>query len=360
MGKILVTKPSMPEYEEYIAEIKSIWDTRHITNFGPKYNALKDAIKSRFGYENVDLQCNGHMTLQNILATVEPGEIITTPFTFISTTLAIENTGHKAVFCDINPIDFTIDVDKIEGLINEKTVAIVPVHVFGMPCDVERIEIIANKYNLKVIYDAAHAFGVKYKGKAIGNYGDASMFSFHATKAYNSIEGGMGVFRDADLCEEVRCRSNFGLGGDEFIPYGVNSKMNEFQAAMGLVNLRHLDDCISARKACAEFYDQHLSEIDSIQVLKRANCDTVYNYAYYPILFKDETCVEQVIKQLEKHDIFTRRYFYPLTSDLLRSNEVCKTTIAKKISDNILCLPIYSDLSRTQQIKVIEEIKKVI
>ena len=261
MEKIFVTRPALPEYEEYIEEIKSIWETKHITNFGPKYQKFKKVIKEKYNYQHIDLQCNGHMMLQNLLSCIEPGEIITTPFTFVSTTLAILNSGHKPVFCDINRKDYNIDADKIEELITPDTVAIVPVHVYGSPCDVEKIQDIADRHHLKVIYDAAHAFGVRVQGEDIGNYGDASMFSFHGTKVFNSIEGGMAVLQSEEMLKEVVARSNFGISDALTVYNGVNSKMNEFSASMGIVNLRHIDDNIKKRRKISEIYDDELKDI---------------------------------------------------------------------------------------------------
>lgn len=345
MEKILVTKPSIAPYEEYAEEIKSIWDTMHITNFGPKYQKFIGMLKEKFGYEFIDCQCNGHMALQNILSTIPEGEIITTPFTFVSTTLAIKNSGHTPVFCDINEEDYNIDVSKIEELITDKTVAIVPVHVYGSPCDVDEIERIAKKHNLKVVYDAAHAFAEKINGKEIGKYGDASMFSFHATKVYNTIEGGLCVLKTEQMLEEVKNRSNFGIL-DGITEYdGVNSKMNEFAAAMGIVNLKYLDESIEKRKEITKIYDEALKDIECIKIRDlKDNVD--YNYAYYPIFITDEKKgADDLTEYLQKHDIYPRRYFYPAISDMPIFESKQDTPIARKIAKNILCLPIYADLS---------------
>lgn len=349
MEKIYVTRPSMPSYEEYVEEIKSIWETRQLTNFGPEYEKLKTKISEKFGYEYIDLQCNGHMTLQNILACIEPGEIITTPFTFVSTALAIENTKHKAIFCDINENDYTIDANKIENLITEKTVAILAVHVFGSPCDHEALDRIAKKYNLKLIYDAAHAFGEKYKGIHIGNFGDACMFSFHATKVFNTIEGGMAVFNEQNWLDECCARSNFGFRGGTPSYSGVNSKMNEFQAAMGIVNLNHFEECIRKRKMISNMYDKELNKIDGVRLLKRKD-DVEYNYSYYPIVLT-ENCkrtVSDLLEELSKYGIYGRRYFYPALNCLNIFSDKHETPIAKRISDNIICLPLSSDMNEEE------------
>lgn len=358
MEKIFVTKPALPEYEEYAEEIKSIWETRHITNFGPKYNKFIEALKERYGYKNVDLQCNGHMMLQNILSCIEPGEIITTSFTFVSTTLAILNSGHKPVFCDINTKDYNIDVDKIEELITPETVAIVPVHVYGSPCDVKKIQEIADKHNLKVIYDAAHAFDVKIEGENIGNFGDASMFSFHGTKVFNSIEGGMAVLQSEEMMKEVISRSNFGIS-DGLTEYnGVNSKMNEFSASMGIVNLKHLDDNIDKRKAIVEIYDNQLNDISSLVLLNRRE-DVKYNYGYYPVIVDDEKLSAQgLVEYLGQFDIYPRRYFYPAINDMPLFKGYNETPIAKEVSQKILCLPLYADLTKEQALEICSRVKE--
>lgn len=237
---ILVTQSSMPEFDEYINEIKDIWDTHWLTNMGSKHKRLQAELKEYLKVENIDLLTNGHMALElSMQALGLTGEVITTPFTFASTTHSIVRNNLTPVFCDINPNDYTIDVDKIEELITEKTSAIVPVHVYGNVCNVEAIQALADKYNLKVIYDAAHTFGVRYKGKGIGSFGDVSCFSFHATKVFNTIEGGAVCFKDKAFGEEIYNLKNFGIHGPvEVSGIGANAKMNEFCAAMGLCNLK--------------------------------------------------------------------------------------------------------------------------
>lgn len=252
MKKILVTQSSMPSFDEYIEEIKDIWDSKWLTNVGPKHKELQKQLKEYLQVDNVELFTNGHMALEIALQSLDlpkGGEVITTPFTFASTTQAIVRNGLIPVFCDINMVDYTIDVTKIKSLITDKTVAIVPVHVYGNICNVEEIERISKKYHLKVIYDAAHTFGVRYKDKGIGSYGDISMFSFHATKVFNTIEGGGLCFSDQSLTSKIYSIRNFGIKDEENIDYiGTNGKMTEFSAAMGLCNLRHVDDEINKRK----------------------------------------------------------------------------------------------------------------
>ena len=262
-SKIQVTQSSMPELEEYVEEIKSIFETKWLTNMGPKHIELETKLEEYLDVKNMTLFVNGHMALYSAIKALKlEGEVITTPFTFISTTNAIVQNGLTPVFCDIEPDTYTIDTSKIEELITEKTCAIVPVHVYGNICNVEEIERIAKKHNLKVIYDAAHAFGVKYKDKGIGNFGDMSMFSFHATKVFNSIEGG-GISYNCDEYEkQLNLLKNFGITGPETAEeIGMNSKMNEFQAAMGLCNLRHVDGEIEKRKRIVEIYRNRLNNV---------------------------------------------------------------------------------------------------
>ena len=348
--KINVTRSSMPFYEEYCEEIKSIWDNHWLTNCGPKHNLLEEKLAEYLGVKKVTLFTNGHLALETAIAAFDfptGSEVITTPFTFVSTTNAIVRNGLVPVFCDINEKDYTIDVTKIEALITEKTVAIVPVHVYGNICDVEEIDRIAKKHNLKVIYDAAHAFGVKYKGKGICNWGDASMLSFHATKVFNTIEGGAICYNDPSLEEKYKSMKNFGLVGEEECEYcGGNAKMNEFQACMGLCNLRHINDYISNRKRVFELYVKRLSNINGI-VLCNKQLDVLSNYAYFPVKFDGYKYTRDEVKEmLAKHDIAARKYFYPCTNEFkCMSAFDSKTPIAHNISENILCLPLYHELS---------------
>ncbi|MBQ8827928.1 MAG: aminotransferase class I/II-fold pyridoxal phosphate-dependent enzyme, partial [Clostridia bacterium] len=246
---VFVTKPSIPPFDEYVEAIKPIWEAHWLTNFGAVHNEFKLQLRDFLKVDNVSLFTNGHTALYSAIKVLGlQGEIITTPYTFASTTHAIVQSGCTPVFCDIDPETFTIDVNKIEALITEKTCAILPVHVYGIVCDTEAIAKIAAKYNLKVIYDAAHAFGVEFNGRGIGTYGDASMFSFHATKAFNSIEGGAVAFGDGALCKKFKEFKNFGLtDGENVDEPGTNAKMNEFQESMGICNLRHIGDVLEKR-----------------------------------------------------------------------------------------------------------------
>lgn len=357
MEKILVTRSSMPEYEEYIEEIKDIWDTHWMTNMGSKHNALEQKLAEYLKVENVSLFSNGHMALELLIQAMGlTGEIITTPYTFASTTHAIVRNGCTPVFCDINPDDYTIDVTKIEALITDKTSAIIPVHVYGNICDVEEIDRIAKKHNLKVIYDAAHTFGVEYKGKGIAQYGDASMFSFHATKVYNTIEGGAICFGNdqGTLKEDLYGLKNFGIRNEEVIDaVGANSKMNEFQAAMGLCNLRHVDGEIAKRKVVMERYRERLRNVPGIRLVDEQK-DVTQNYAYFPVVFDPEVfgkSRDQIYDELKEKNIFTRKYFYPITNAFECYRDEYNpedTPIAYELSKKVLTLPMYADLTLEQ------------
>jgi degT/dnrJ/eryC1/strS aminotransferase family protein len=351
-NKILVTKSSMPTLEEYVDEIKDLWDTHWLTNMGVKHQKLEENLKNYLGVENISLMTNGHLSLElAIQAMGLTGEVITTPFTFASTTHAIVRNGLTPVFCDINPEDFTLDVTKLESLITDKTSAIVPVHVYGNVCNVEEIERIAKKHDLKVIYDAAHTFGVQYKNKGIGSFGDASMFSFHATKVYNTIEGGAVCYGDSDFGKKLYQLKNFGIKNETTVDgIGSNAKMNEFQAAMGLCNLRHVDDEILKRKKIVERYRSLLSGVAGIQ-LSPIQKDVKSNYAYFPIVINEKifgSSRNEVYEALKNHEIFARKYFFPLTNtfDCYHGKfDVNQTPVALYISKRVLTLPLYADLS---------------
>lgn len=350
--KIFVTKSSMPPLEDYVEEIKELWDSHMLTNMGVKHKELEKQLKEYLGVENVSLMVNGHLALELAIQAMNlTGEVITTPFTFASTTHAIVRNGLTPVFCDVDPDTYTIDADKIEALITDKTSAIVPVHVYGNICEVEKIEAIAKRYGLKVIYDAAHAFGETYKGKGVGCFGDASMFSFHATKVFNTIEGGAVCFSDEQFGLDLYRLKNFGIRGPEKVDYvGSNAKMNEFQAAMGICNLRYVEAEIAKRKNVYDYYVSKLRDVPGIQLMKLQE-NVKYNYAYFPVVF-DETVFgatrNEVYEALEKENIFTRKYFYPLTNtyDCFHGKyDLNDTPVALHISKRVLTLPMYADLS---------------
>lgn len=348
---ILVTRPSMPTFEEYVTEIKDIWVTKCLTNMGVKHQTLENELSEYLDVDNTVLLTNGHMALEMTLRALNlHGEVITTPYTFASTTHAIVRNGLTPVFCDIDPETYTIDVNKIEKLINDNTCAILPVHVYGNICNVEEIDRIAKKHGLKVIYDAAHSFGETYKGKGVGNYGDASCFSFHATKVFNTIEGGAVTFKDPHIGAELKDLKNFGIHGcEEVRNVGVNAKMNEFCAAMGLCNLRHIEDEIAKRKRVVERYRERLEGIEGIQ-LNPIQKDVKCNYSYFPIVVDEKRFGvnrNEIFGALARNNIYARKYFYPITSAFdcfHRQYDVSNTPVALRVSEQVLTLPIYADL----------------
>lgn len=350
--RILVTRPSMPTFDEYMKEVRDIWESRWLTNMGTKHRELQFALRSYFESDGVELFTNGHMALELSLQALNlQGEVITTPFTFASTTHAIVRNGLTPVFCDIDPTDFTIDVTKIERLITDRTSAIMPVHVYGNVCNVEEIDCIAKKYGLKVVYDAAHAFGVRYKNKSVAAFGDVSCFSFHATKVFHTIEGGAACFQDPELGAELYRLKNFGIRGPECVDgVGANAKMNEFCAAMGICNLRHIDDALVKRKAVVERYCELLGDMDGLQ-LNPVQKDVTPNYAYFPIVI-DEKCFgasrNEVLEALAKAGIGARKYFYPLTNTFACFHgkfDVNATPTALHIGKRVLTLPLYEELA---------------
>ena len=350
---INVTRSSMPSFEEYCEEIKELWDSHWLTNMGAKHKQLQAELERYLDTPHAILYTNGHLALENVIAAMnfpEGGEVITTPFTFASTTHAIVRNGLVPVFCDINDADYTMDVTRIEALITPKTVAILPVHVYGNLCDVHGIQRIADKHGLKVIYDAAHAFGVSLNGVNAANFGDASMFSFHATKVFNTIEGGAVTFGDDNLVGVLNDLKNFGIRGAESVVYvGGNAKMNEFQAAMGICNLRHVDDEIRKRGEAVARYRQRLSGVEGIRLCAPQEGVTT-NYAYFPVVFDGYRYTrDQVFARLKEEDITARKYFYPLSNDYecyrdLPTAGAEMTPVAKYIADRVLTLPLYADL----------------
>ena len=350
--KILVTRSTMPPFEEYCNEIRGIWDSRWLTNSGVKHEALEQALREYLGVDNLALCVNGHAALECILETLGlKGEVITTPFTFVSTTNALVRKGLTPVFCDIKPDDFTLDPKKIEPLINKNTCAIVPVHVYGNLCDDEAIGAVARKYGLKVIYDAAHAFGVTKNGVSAASLGDASMFSFHATKVFHTIEGGAAVYKDPENYARTNRWKNFGINGEALETFGGNAKMNEFAAAMGLCNLRHIGEAIASRKEASDRYRERLSGVPGMQ-LAAVQPGVKSNYAYFPVVFHPDTfgCTrDDVAERLAEHNIAARKYFYPLTSSVAAfcgAHPSAETPVAAYISQNVLCLPMFEGLGQ--------------
>ncbi len=350
--RINVTRSSMPGFEEYCDEIRELWDSHWLTNNGVKLKALEAELKRYLQSPHVALFTNGHLALEAVLATMGlSGEVITTPFSFASTTHAIVRNGLTPIFCDIREDDYTLDPAGLEALITEKTSAILPVHVYGNLCDTEAIQSIADRHGLKVIYDAAHAFGVRRNGVSAGAFGDASMFSFHATKMFNTIEGGAITTGDADLHERLALERNFGIAGPEDVPaVGGNAKMNEFQAAMGLCNLRHVDENVRARKRVHGLYMELLEGAAGL-VLPREQPGVESCYVYFPLVF-EEGCEarDAACARLADNGIYARKYFYPLITDFecYRGREgfdARLTPVAKRISDSVVTLPLYPELA---------------
>ena len=345
---INVTRSSMPSFEEYCDEIKDLWESRWLTNMGAKHNELKTKLCEYLKVDNTELFVNGHLALYCALKALGlKGEIITTPFTFASTTNAIVQAGCTPVYCDVAD-DYTIDVTKIESLITDKTSAILAVHVYGNICDVEAIDVIAKKHGLKVIYDAAHAFGVEYKGRGICTYGDVSMLSFHATKVFHTIEGGALCYNDASLTPDIVMQRGFGLNGEEIDCFGTNGKMNEFQAAMGLCNLKHIDGEIGSRGEAYARYNERLSGIKGLKLLPLRD-GLKQNFAYYPVLFDKNAfgkSRDEVASALAENGVVARKYFYPLVSANKEFGRdlTALTPVAKEFSENVLCLPMYAHL----------------
>ena len=376
-NRILVTRSSMPTLEEYIDEIKDLWNTHWLTNMGVKYKNFQEQLLKYLNVPFVEMLSNGHMALELSLQALKLSnvscnslekncfkkmEVITTPFTFASTTHSIVRNGLSPVFCDIKEDDFTIDENLIENLITDATVAIMPVHVYGNICNVTKIQKIADKYGLKVIYDAAHSFGEKLDGISIGSFGDVSCFSFHATKVFNTIEGGAVCYKDVSFGQELCRLKNFGIKNEEVVDgVGANAKMSEFCAAMGICNLRHIDDEIKKRKTVFDYYESRLLDVAGIRTRKIPN-NVQSNYAYYPIVVDEKKFGKtrnEIHSIMQKNNIYTRKYFYPITNSFecyQGKFDVFKTPIALRISKRILCLPMYSDLS----VKEIDRIVSII
>ncbi|MGL4799234.1 MAG: DegT/DnrJ/EryC1/StrS family aminotransferase [Cellulosilyticaceae bacterium] len=363
---LYVTKPYLPPKEEYIGMLERIWESHCLTNNGPLHQQLEDSLKKYLKVAGVSLFTNGHLALEAALEVLNiQGEVITTPFTFASTTHAIVRRGLTPVFADIRPDNFTIDSEKIERLITERTSALLPVHVFGYPCDVLAIQKIAEKYSLKVIYDAAHAFGVTFKEKGIGDYGDLSMFSMHATKVFHTIEGGAVTYGDGSLKEQLEYLKNFGIIGPEtVVGVGMNAKMNEFQAAMGLINLQHIDEQMTRRKYLTQCYREGLKDISGIGYLEDLE-DTKHNYAYMPILVSEESGMtrDELHEALKAYNIYTRKYFYPLITSFQCYQGRYRTEHlihAKRVANQVLTLPIYGELEVHLVDYIVEAIKEII
>lgn len=360
---IPVTRSSMPPFEEYVEEIRPLWDSHWLTNCGEKHQALQRKLQEYLGVDYVELFTNGHSAIEAALEALDiHGEVITTPFTFVSTTNAIVRKGATPVFVDVEPEWLTIDPSKIEASITNKTEAILAVHVYGNLCDVNAIQKIADKHGLKVVYDAAHAFGVKKDGKGAMTFGDASAVSFHATKVFNTIEGGAVCTADNKLAQIMARNRNFGLdiSADCVFP-GGNAKMNEFCAAMGICNLRYVDKEINKRKAVYEAYIEHLDGVPGIRFLKDQP-GVKRNYAYMPVIIdpaKFGATRDNLFAALKREDIYARKYFYPAINEMswYKNQTVQETPTAARAAQNVITLPLYADLSVNEVRHIVSIVK---
>ena len=351
---IFVTKSFLPPKDEFNKYIDKIWDSSILTNNGPLLLSFEQKVRKYLNVPNFQFVTNGTLALQLAISGLGLGghdEIITTAFSYVATTSTILWQNCTPVFVDIDPETLCIDPNKIESAITSKTKAIMAVHVFGNACDVEKIEKIAKKHNLKVIYDAAHAFGSKYKNSSLLAYGDVSTVSFHATKLFHTIEGGGIICKDKVVDETIDLQKRFGHHYDEHMMVGINAKASEFQAAMGLVNLEHIDAIVKKRKALCEYYDRLIGDLIERPKLM-SNLE--YNYAYYPVIFKNEQQLLDVFASLGKEMIFPRRYFYPSLDTLPYTSGNCP--VSRDISSRIACLPLYVGLDE----EIIKKITSII
>lgn len=350
---INVTKSFLPPIHEYEIYLQRIWASNKLTNHGPLLREFETEVKAYLGVHDFHFVANGTLALQLALRALDitDGQVITTPFSYVATASAILWEHCQPVFVDIEPQAFCIDPAKIEAAITKKTKAIMPVHVFGHPCDVKAIERIAKKHNLPVIYDGAHAFGVKYKNKALLDYGDVSASSFHATKPFHTIEGGCAIVKDKKVSKRLELIKRFGHHGDDHYVLGINAKASEFHAAMGLCNLGYIEDIIQQRKEVAALYDSLLKGHVGRPTLPD---ELRYNYAYYPVVLESEAKLLKVMSTLKQEDIFPRRYFYPSLNELPYIEVRQSCPVAEDISRRILCLPLYQGLEPAVINKVCE------
>lgn len=342
---IPVTKPFLPPQEEYQRLVDGIWKRQWLTNMGPLASDLEMNLKDYLGVNHLLYVTNGTVALQMAIKALNiTGEIITTPFSFVATTSTIVWEGCTPVFVDIDEKSLNIDVTKIEAAITERTEAILATHVYGNPCDVQMIDKIAKKHNLKVIYDGAHAFGVQVNGKSIFEYGDISTCSLHATKLYHSIEGGLIITKDAELLKKLAYIRNFGISGfDSFAELGINGKNSEFHAAMGLVNLKYIQEIYEKRKELTMHYNAKLKRLKAYRPVWHS--ESSENYPYYPIVIESEELLLKIKTFLDGHEIFTRRYFYPSLANTLPYLEPQDLEVTDAVSKRVLCLPLYYDLT---------------
>lgn len=364
--KIPVTQPFLPELSEFISYLEKIWDNRWLTNNGPFHQQLESELCEYLGVEHVSLFNNATIALITALQAMRiNGEVITTPYSFVATTHSIVWNGLEPVFVDIDPATFNIDPTKIEAAITPRTTAIMPVHCYSNPCAVEEIQKIADNYGLKVIYDAAHAFGVNYKGQSLLKWGDLSILSFHATKVFNTFEGGAIISPDAKTKQRIDRLKNFGIADELTVTApGINGKMSEINAAFGLVQLKHIDKAIQQRAAVDARYREALPNVPGI-TLYQHNSNANSNFSYFPILVEGDYPLsrDQLYDKLKANNILSRRYFYPLISNMpmyrgLASAAASNLHQANQLADKVLCLPIFNELTLAEQQQVIELIKE--
>lgn len=367
-NRINVTRPFLPALEDFIPYLEKIWNTRVLTNNGPFHQELEEALCQHLGVKYISLFSNGTLALVTALQALRiSGEVITTPFSFVATTHALWWNNIRPVFVDIEPGRFTLDTERIEAAITPKTTAIMPVHVYGYPCFVDEIQHIADTYNLKVIYDAAHAFGVKVNNQSVLNFGDLSVLSFHATKVFNTFEGGAIICHDEKTKKHIDYLKNFGFAGETtVVAPGINAKMNEFQAALGLLQLKHITQAVDTRRQITVQYRSLLKDVKGLSFpddIENVN----HNYAYFPLLIEAQdygATRDELYEELKKHQIYARRYFYPLISHFstykglpsARSNNL---TVAEKVAEQVICLPIYPDL-KSEEVEMIIRIIKTL
>jgi len=362
--KIYVTRPFLPPLEEFTPMLERIWASRQLTNGGPFHEELEAALVKYLGVEHISLFTNGTLALVTALQALRiTGEVITTPFSFVATAHSLLWNNIRPVFSDIDPETCNLDPARIESAITPQTTAIMPVHCYGRPCDVAGIQRIADRYGLKVIYDAAHAFGVKLDGQSVLRHGDLSVLSFHATKVFNTFEGGAIVSPDAKTKQRVDFLKNFGFADEvTVVAPGINGKMNEVQAAMGLLQLKYVDKALAARAAVAERYQEALSGVKGIRC-SAVDPRVMANHAYFPVFVGPGYPLKRdgLYDRLRADGVFTRRYFYPLISDMpmyrgLPSADGGNLPIARRTADEVLCLPIYPELALVEQSRIIEAI----
>lgn len=365
MKNIYVTSPLLPPLEEFVPYLEQIWQNKNLTNGGSFHQQLEAELARYLGVKHVCLFANGTLALLTALQALRvTGEVITTPYSFVATSHTLLWNGLTPVFADIDPLTYNINPDRVEELITPNTTAIMPVHCYGIPCDVERIQKIADIYGLKVIYDAAHAFGVKHQGSSILNHGDLSVLSFHATKVFNTFEGGAIICHNERTKQRIDYLKNFGFAGETtVVAAGINGKMNEVQAAFGLLQLQYIDSAFEKRAALDNHYRALLAEIPGVHVLTVPE-ETEWNRAYFPIRVDNTYPVsrDELYNTLKKHGIMTRRYFYPLISNFpmyrgLPSSSLTSLPQANQVAEEILCLPIYPDLDFITQEKIVAIIK---